>query len=453
MRRFKRVFTAVLLAGALTIPYIPATPAEASTGYADESISDIKEKNAEREKKKKEAEAKLDSLNTEADDIRSVILKLDEDIAEYQGTIDELTTKRNALQAKSSITRNDLQIAIIAKENQYDRMKERIAYSYENGDIHYMDALIALDDFSNLINQSEYVEQVSGYDQKQLSDLIQITKEVADKQALLDKQLAEVEEIKADTEAEQDALKVMQDGKKEKLEEYAGLISDTEGEISEYEALIEEGNAEIQRLEEEYRRKQEEARKAREEAARKAAEQAEREKAEREKAASQNSESSESSGSSESSESSSSSGSSDEKYQDVSPTYEETGWVWPMPASHHITSYFGNRSAPVAGATTYHQAIDVGVGIGNSVVAMAGGTVMYTSYSGARGNYIRIDHGGGITSLYQHLSGFGQYGAGDYVSAGTVIGYSGMTGICSGPHLHFEIWVNGTPVNPLNYVN
>ena len=222
MRRFKRVFTAVLLAGALTIPYIPAAPAEASTGYADESISDIKEKNAEREKKKKEAEAKLDSLNTEADDIRSVILKLDEDIAEYQGTIDELTTKRNALQAKSSITRNDLQIAIIAKENQYDRMKERIAYSYENGDIHYMDALIALDDFSNLINQSEYVEQVSGYDQKQLSDLIQITKEVADKQALLDKQLAEVEEIKADTEAEQDALKVMQDGKKEKLEEYAG---------------------------------------------------------------------------------------------------------------------------------------------------------------------------------------------------------------------------------------
>ena len=77
---------------------------------------------------------------------------------------------------------------------------------------------------------------------------------------------------------------------------------------------------------------------------------------------------------------------------------------------------------------------------------------MYTSYSRARGYYIAIDHGNGITSLYQHLSSYNGYGAGDYVEAGTVIAYSGSTGISTAPHLHFEIHVNGTPVNPLNYV-
>ena len=83
-----------------------------------------------------------------------------------------------------------------AAEDQYDRMKERIAYSYENGDIHIMDALIALDDFSNVINQSEYVEQVSDYDQKQLTDLIAISKEVSKKEKQLQKELNEVEKVK-----------------------------------------------------------------------------------------------------------------------------------------------------------------------------------------------------------------------------------------------------------------
>lgn len=157
MRKTKRVFTACLLATVLTLPHIPTIMSHSDqVVYADESIDDIKEKNEEREAKKKEAEDKLNSLNTEADDMRGMIAELDEEIGEYEVKLAELITKQNALQAKSAITRSDLQIARIAKENQYDRMKERIAYSYENGDISYMEALTALDDFSNALNQSEY---------------------------------------------------------------------------------------------------------------------------------------------------------------------------------------------------------------------------------------------------------------------------------------------------------
>ncbi|MBO6163210.1 MAG: M23 family metallopeptidase, partial [Eubacterium sp.] len=230
-----------------------------------------------------------------------------------------------------------------------------------------------------------------------------------------------------------------------------------------------EGDYEIQRLEAEYRRKQEEAKreaarkKAAEEAAKKkAAEEAARKKAEEEAANKKASESTTTNETSSNTSSNTSSGSSTETetgnnnkhgFDEVQETYSVTGWKWPLPARHSVASYFGYRTAPCVGASTDHKGIDIGCSVGSSVVAAAAGRIMYTSKSDARGNYIRVDHGNGFTSLYQHLSGFAGYSAGDYVEAGTVIAYSGMTGICSAPHLHFEIWKNNVPVNPLDYVS
>ena len=471
VRRVGTILTAAVLSSAFVLPDVISSPEtdQQYVVYADEKddIKDIQYKNAQREKLKQKAQEQLSYLNVKATDIRDVIAQLDQSIAEYQVEIMGLVDDRNAIQAEIAVTESNLQLAYIAEANQYERMKERIAYAYENGDIQYIDALVALDDFSNLINQSEYVEQVSAYDQNQLNELLSIKKNIQEQESLLQQKLEEVREKKADTEAQQEALVITQDGKKAKLEEYNELIYSTNGEITTYQQLIDEGNYQIQRLEAEYRRKQEEAKreaarkKAAEEAAKKkAAEEAERKKREAENAKNQSQggnssgsssgSSGSSSGSSGSSSGSSSSGGSSKSFDEVTPSGT---WVWPCPASHHITSYFGYRTPPTAGATSYHQAIDVGCSVGTKVVAMSSGRVMYTAYSGARGNYIRIDHGGGITSLYQHLSGFAGYSAGDYVEAGTVIAYSGMTGICAGAHLHFEIWKNGYPVNPLNYVN
>ena len=446
MRKSRKVITACLMAALFAVPAVPAlSPKNTAVVYADEQdeIEEIKRQNEENEEKKAQAEDELASLNISADEVRDTIRELDNQIGECEDRIADLTAERNAVQAKVSITKSELQIAVISKENQHDRMLERIAYSYENGEIGFMNAMMSIDDFSNVLNQSEYVDQVSTYDQKQLTELLRITQEVQDKEALLKEELARVEELKAEAEEEQAELEVRQDAKKDKLAEYMVLIGDTESEISLYDRLIEEGQDEIDRLEAEYKRKQEEAK----ERARQEAEAARRRQEEEEAAKRRSSESE--SGSS----SSSSSGSSErQKYEEPTPSYNETGWVWPVPASHHITSYFGYRSAPTAGATTNHKAIDIGCSVGSSVVAIAGGTVMYTDYSGARGYYIRVDHGNGITSLYQHLSGYAGYSAGDHVDAGDVIAYSGNTGITAGPHLHIEIWVNGTPVNPLNYI-
>lgn len=444
MKRWKKIRTgafAIVLSTAFLVSSAGLLPAGPSIVYADEQedIAEIKKKNAEREKKKSAAQEKLNSLNIESDNIKDIIEQLDQQIGEYQIKIMQITEERNSIQAEIAVTESNLQIAYIAEANQYARMKERIAYAYENGDIEYLDALVSLDDFSDVINQSEYVEQISSYDQNQLNKLMEIKKSISKDEEVLKEKLSKVLDLKEEAESEQEALQITQAGKKEKLEEYSYMIYDARTEVNDYQKLIEEGDYEIQLLEKEYKRKQEEAKRKKEEEERKKKEE-EKKRAEEQKR--QNEAAMHSSG-----------GNTSGTYDEVTPTYSSTGWRWPCPSSHHITSYFGSRTPPVAGATSYHQAIDIGVGTGNKVVAAAAGRIMYTAYSSARGNYIRVDHGGGLTTLYQHLSGFAGYNSGDYVEAGTVIAYSGMTGICSGPHLHFEVWKNGVPVNPLNYVN
>ncbi len=116
-----------------------------------------------------------------------------------------------------------------------------------------------------------------------------------------------------------------------------------------------------------------------------------------------------------------------------------------------ISSYFGYRKAPTAGATTYHRGIDWAVATGTSVMASSGGTVTQAGWGGSYGYTVLITHPGGTQTRYAHLSRVG-VSVGQYVNQGEVIGRSGSTGRSTGPHLHFEILINGTPVNPLNYV-
>jgi len=125
-------------------------------------------------------------------------------------------------------------------------------------------------------------------------------------------------------------------------------------------------------------------------------------------------------------------------------------FLWPCPSSKQITSYFGNRVAPKAGASTDHKGIDIGASMGESVIAAAAGKVTTVAYSGARGYYIVVDHGNGYATLYQHLSRQ-DVAVGDMVYQGDQIGAVGDTGISTAPHLHFEIHVNGTPVDPLQF--
>jgi murein DD-endopeptidase MepM/ murein hydrolase activator NlpD len=125
------------------------------------------------------------------------------------------------------------------------------------------------------------------------------------------------------------------------------------------------------------------------------------------------------------------------------------GWAWPT--SGGIASGFGPRLHPILGYYRQHSGLDIGGAQGQAIWAATDGVVSLAGWNGGYGNTVILGHGEGTATLYAHMSAFA-VSPGQYVSAGQVIGYVGSTGLSTGPHLHFEVRINGTPVNPRPYL-
>jgi murein DD-endopeptidase MepM/ murein hydrolase activator NlpD len=131
-----------------------------------------------------------------------------------------------------------------------------------------------------------------------------------------------------------------------------------------------------------------------------------------------------------------------------SPPPSSSGLIWPVQGP--VTSPFGPRCLP-NGDCSFHPGIDIGAASGTPIHAAAAGTVIYAGWMEGYGNLTVIDHGHGLATAYGHQSSIAA-GLGSSVSQGSVIGYVGCTGYCFGPHLHFEVRVNGEPVDPTGYL-
>ena len=433
----KKTISAVMV-GAMLLAASPIPLANTNIVYADE-MSDAEAKKADAQQKKKDAQTKLTKLESDKKDVMELIENLDKEITSYEGTIRELQGKSNTLQAKASVAENELQVAYIAEANQYEAMKERIQFAYENGDADYIDALVSIKDYDNVINQSEYVSQVSGYDQKQLNDLLEIEKNISEYKATISDNLSEVASLKEEAEGEQGALQVIQDGKMATLKEYNLDIAATEYTIEQMNAIEAEQDAQIAAIV------------AAASARRAAAEQTVTRTVTVEVPV-------------ETPATTASSTDATPKKQETKtvtkevtetvpaqtlPSYSGSGFIWPS-YTRTITSGYGPRTSPTAGASSYHRGIDIGASYGSGALAAADGVVSYTGWFSGGGNTVIIDHGNGLSTLYMHLSGFA-VSQGSSVSAGQTVGYVGSTGISTGPHLHFAVMVGGSYVNPLGY--
>ena len=120
---------------------------------------------------------------------------------------------------------------------------------------------------------------------------------------------------------------------------------------------------------------------------------------------------------------------------------------WPVPSCTLITSRFGYRVAPTTGASTYHGGLDIGAGMGASIVAAGAGDVIYAGANGGYGNCVMIDHGNGVVTVYAHMSSIG-VSYGQYVTAGQYVGAVGSPGVSTGPHCHFELRITGAKTDP-----
>jgi len=129
------------------------------------------------------------------------------------------------------------------------------------------------------------------------------------------------------------------------------------------------------------------------------------------------------------------------------PQPASAGMTWPV--AGHITSYFGYRYHPILHFSRFHAGVDFGASWGSPIVAAADGQIAAAGWAGGYGRQVRIAHGGGVVTSYSHMSQIVAQ-PGSLVHAGQLIGYVGSSGLSTGPHLHYEVLRNGSPVNPLS---
>ena len=380
------------------------------------SINKAEDRKEELEKKKKETEAKIARLEEEKEDVLAYIEKLDRELAAIQQDMKELNAEIAKVDAELLQAEKDLEEAIAQEEKQYNSMKLRIKYMYENGDSDYISLLLEADSFGDFLNRTEYIAKISEYDQKSYENYKLLKQKVVDTQAKLEEQRAELGALKEELAYEENAINTLHANKAAELARYKEKINLADSEVDAFQKKIDEEEARIEDLLEAERKRIEEEKRKEEE----------RKKQE----AAQNG-----------------GGSNTSSSGQVSAS----GFRWPLSVSGRITSYFGNREQPTPGASTYHKGIDIGAPTGTPILAAAAGEVVTAKYSSSAGNYVMLYHGNSTYTVYMHCSSL-NVSVGQQVSQGQNIAAVGSTGYSTGPHLHFGISVNGSYVNPLNYV-
>lgn len=375
MKKMIRVF-ALVLSVVLCAQNMVIVSAEDATEYEEqaekeqEKADKLKEQKEELEAKQKELKLKLSALAGELKNATDKLEKKQLEIAEVQDKLDA---------------------AKIEERKQYGRMKLRIQFMYECGDVNVLELLFESKSIVEMLNKVEYVRRISDYDREKLVEFQETVKMISETEEELEKEEQELQKLQDEVLSKQ----------------------------NEANRLLESANLELASLEEELGAAQEKVEELLEQAKRARAEQTSKP---------------------------SGSGSAG-----ASQIIGEGELAWPT-TSKRITSYYGNRVAPVAGATSWHDAIDIGASIGTPVYSVQDGTVITASwgYNGGRGNYVMVDHGNGLVTRYQHLSDF-YVKVGQTVKKGENIAAVGNTGASSGPHLDFAIYVNGSTVDPLTY--
>lgn len=319
----------------------------------------------------------------------SLASQLNSIAAEMEETQEKISQKEDELAEKEE----ELALAKVEENEQYESMKIRIKYMYENGNVQFVEILCESKSITDLLNKAEYISTISEYDRNMLQQFQEVVKKV--------------EEQEAEIQEEYEELETMQNELIAKQDEVAALVKDKEAELKEINDELGDTNAKLEKLEKavaDAQRKQSEA----------------------------------SSG-----YSSSGAGS--------SVVTGNGTFTHPCPGYTYISSEFGWREQPLPGASTNHKGMDFAAPTGTPIYAAAGGTVVSASYSGAAGNMITISHGNGLSTIYMHCHTM-YVTAGQTVSKGQNIGLVGTTGNSTGPHLHFQVMLNGTPVNPRNYL-
>ena len=352
--------------------------------------------------------SKKNSTNSEMNSLRQKIndaQKSKETYLQKKKNIDAQLDEANDKLSSLNIQIASLQSDITAKEKEIQSLsdeedkatelfKERMRALYEDNSLSYVDILLNSTSISDFFYRMDIIRQISDYDQNVIEQIVNRKEIIEDSKKTLEQKQSEIEAVQAQAANEKAKIQKLND-------ENQAVINSINSDISEYEKQLKAEEQEAKRIESRIKALLAQSQK---------------------------------------------SGST------TSVTPSASGFIWPCPASKYVTSPFGKRYHPITGTYTMHNGIDIGGPNGCNIVASKSGTVIVSEYSSSYGHYIVINHGGGQTTTYAHLS-TRLVSVGASVTQGQVIGKEGSTGWSTGPHLHFEVAINGVRYNPLNYVS
>lgn len=428
---FKRTVASFLIIGMVALPgtYVPAD---------EQDIEDAQNEADQIQQNIEKLQSDLDSLSSDIQDTNDYVSSLDSKlegyslkIYEYQQEVDakqaeidakqqEITQKEADIETKTG----ELEEAQATETTQYEEMKLRIQYMYENGGESYINMIFESKNMAEFLNKAEYVSSISSYDREQLESYAATKQQITDLLATLEtekvnletqkttlvSEKSELEALMADVQEQQTYANVILQEKETSLANLQSLQTSKEDKLAAAQAEKDSQDALVEKMKAEW-----------------AAQQA-------------------------------ASGTTNEQAQQISQEKLNEigingGFTWPLPGYNTITSYFGYRIHPIYGDYRLHDGTDIsGSGVnGAPIVAAYDGTVILSQYYYGYGNCVIIDHGSGVQTLYAHCSSL-LVSVGQSVSKGETIALVGSTGNSTGPHLHFSLSINGEWVSALDYV-
>lgn len=378
--------------------------------YADITSDAIKDKEdkisaAEDEKKALEdslaaLEEKKAALEKDKKNLSNYVKELDTQLSEIEAQIEELNVQITVKEAEIEEAEKELQEAIETEQAQYEAMKKRIQFMYEQGESNYFAMLLSAEDFSDMLNKADYIEQLSAYDRQKLDEYVAITQYVRLCKSELELQKQVLDKTKEGVVLRQGEIESLIAAKMVRIQEFETDIATKQAAIDEYEEDLKFQNELISQLEAEVKEAKKEIL----------------------------------------------------LENGISISYNGEKLTWPCPSYTRISSPFGWRIHPTLGVNKFHNGVDMAAPKGTDILAAFSGEVVAATYNSTMGNYVMMNHGNGFYTIYMHASKL-CVSPGQIIIEGEKIAEVGSTGRSTGPHLHFGVRKNGEYVNPMDYLN
>ena len=368
----------------------------------------------EKEEQIKQAQQEREALQSGLTDLQSIkkeleaqkanlkeyVAQLDNNLQQLEQNIENLNQQISVKEEEIRQNELELEEALEREENQKENMITRIRFVYETGTPQLTEMLLKASNFGDFLNKADYVQKVVAYDQRMLQDYMTIREyvELCRDELELEKQI--LDQAKYNVELEQQNLEDLIDQKARDIISYETDINNKENAIREYEAEIAAQNAEIAALE---------------------------------------------------------AAIAEEKKKIIASngkvlTYDGGMFKFPLATYTRISDDYGMRPHPTLGVDQFHYGVDFAAPKGTAIYAAYDGVVAAAAYSGSMGNYVMIDHGDGLYTVYMHASAL-YVEKGEVVVKGETIAAVGSTGRSTGNHLHFSVRLNGAYTSPWDYLS